>query len=79
MRQHFVFKIKTGDYQAVERGLKKFILQKNHLNYQVGDMLYLEEIVKGVCTGRKLLPMEIKYILHGGKRGLKIGYCIIGW
>ena len=78
-RQHHYLKTETKYYQAVEKGLKKFELRKNDRNFQIHDMLYLEETVNGIYTGRKLQPMEIKYILQGGKYGLEEGYCILCW
>jgi len=42
-------------------------------------MIYLEEVVQGVKTGRRLPPMEIKYILKGGEYSLDKDYCIINW
>ena len=78
-RQHHYLKTETEYYQAVEKGLKKFELRKNDRNFQIHDMLYLEETVNGIYTGRKLQPMEIKYILQGGKYGLEEGYCILCW
>jgi hypothetical protein len=78
-RQHHQLKTETEYYQAVEKGLKKFELRKNDRNFQVYDMLYLEETVNGTYTGRKLPPMEIKYILHGGKYGLEEGHCVLCW
>jgi hypothetical protein len=78
-RQHHYLKTETEYYQAIERGLKKFELRKNDRNFQVGDMLHLEESVNGIKTGRSLPPLEIRYILEGGKFGLSEGYCIINW
>jgi hypothetical protein len=78
-RQHHYLKTETEYYQAVEKGIKKFELRKNDRNFQVYDVLYLEETVNGVYTGRKLPPMEIKYILHGGKYGLEDGHCVLCW
>jgi len=78
-RQHHYLKTETEYYQAVEQGLKKFELRKNDRNFQIYDMIYLEETVNGTYTGRKLQPMEIKYILQGGKYGLEEGYCILCW
>lgn len=78
-RKHHYLKTETEYYQAVEEGIKRFELRKNDRDYQIGDMLYLEETVKGVYTGRRLPSVEIKYIFKGGKYGLKEGYCIINW
>lgn len=78
-RQHHHLKTETEYYQAIEKGLKKFELRQNDRNFQIGDMIYLEETVNGAYTGRKIAPMEIKYILFGGNFGLEEGYCIMCW
>ncbi len=78
-RQHHHLKTETEYYQAIENGLKKVELRKNDRDFQNGDMLILEETVNGTYTGRKLPPMEIKYILHGGKYGLEDGHCVLCW
>jgi len=78
-RQHHHLKTETEYFQAIERGKKKFELRKNDRNFQVGDMVYLEETVNGTYTGRTLTPIEIMYILTGGKYGLEEGYCIFCW
>ena len=79
-RQHHYLKTETEYYQAVERGEKKFELRKNDRDFKKYDMLYLEEVVNGVKTGRKLDPVEIKYMLKDcAKYGLCDGYCILNW
>ena len=43
-------------------------------------MLYLEEAVNGVKTGRKLDPFEIRYVLKDCVNyGLCDGFCILNW
>lgn len=78
-RQHHYLKTETEYYQAVEKGKKNFEIRKNDRNFQVYDIIYLEEVVCGIPTGRKLAGKEIKYILHGGQFGLDEDYCIINW
>lgn len=78
-RGHHYIKCETEYFQAIERGEKKFELRKNDRNYKVYDMLYLEETVNGVKTGRKLPAFEIQYVFYGGKYGLNKDYCIINW
>jgi len=78
-RQHHYLKTETEHYQAIERGFKKFELRKNDRNFQVGDMVYLEEVVNGIKTGRSLPQFEIQYVLTGGKYGLPDDYCIFNW
>jgi len=78
-RKHHYLKTETEYYQAVERYEKRFELRKNDRDFQVGDMVYLEEVVNGEKTGRSLPPVEIKYIFHGGKYGLSSNFCIFCW
>lgn len=78
-RQHHYLKTETEYYQAIEQGKKKFELRKNDRNFQPYDMVYLEEVVNGVKTGRSLPPLEIQYVLNGGKYGLPEDYCIFNW
>ena len=78
-RQHHYLKTETEYYQAIERGEKKFELRKNDRNFKKHDLLYLEEVVNGIKTGRTLPSMEIKYIFDGGKYGLSEDYCILNW
>ena len=79
-RQHHYLKTETEYYQAVERGEKKFELRKNDRDFKKYDMLYLEEVVNGVKTGRRLPPVEVQYVLKDcAKYGLCDGYCILNW
>lgn len=78
-RQHHHLKTETEHYQAIERGFKKFEIRKNDRDFKVYDMLYLEEVVNGIPTGRKLPGFEVQYILYGGKYGLPDDYCIMNW
>jgi len=79
-RQHHYLKTETEYYQAIERGEKKFELRKNDRGFKKYDMLYLEEVVNGVKTGRSLPPVEIQYVLKDcTKYGLSDGYCILNW
>lgn len=76
-RQHHYLKTEAEYYQAVENGEKMFEVRCNDRNFQVHDMVHLQEVVKGHPTGRELEPMEITYVLNGGKFGLGEGYCVI--
>jgi hypothetical protein len=78
-RQHHYLKTETEYYQAVEQGKKKFELRLNDRDFKVHDYLHLQESVKGELTGREMLPLEIGYILEGGKYGLAEKYCILNW
>ena len=78
-RKHHYLKTETRYYQDIERGVKKFELRKNDRDFQVFDMVYLQEVVDGKFTGRELPPIEIRYILFGGQWGLDKDYCIFCW
>lgn len=75
--KHHYLKTETEYYQAVEQALKTFEIRKNDRDFQVGDLIYLTEVVNGTYTGRKLSPMQINYIFHGGEYGLEEGYVIL--
>ena len=79
-RQHHYLKTEAEYYKEVERGIKKFELRRNNdRNFKVGDIVYLEETIDGKYTGRKLPPVEIRYVFIGGKYGLDTGFCIFNW
>jgi hypothetical protein len=64
-RQHHYLETETEYYQAIERGYKKFEVRLNDRNFNVGDILHLQESVNGILTGRELGQLEIRYILTG--------------
>jgi len=76
-RQHIYLKTETQCYQDMERGLKTFEVRKNDRDYKVGDILYLQETVNGVFTGRETSGMEVIYILPGGQFGIDPDYCVM--
>lgn len=78
-RQHHYLKTETEYFQAIAEGDKKFEIRKNDRDFRVYDILYLEEVVNGVKTGRVIGPFEIGYILHGGKYGIEKDHCVINW
>lgn len=78
-RQHHHLKTETEYYQAMERGEKKFELRINDRNFKKFDMVYLHETVNGVLTGHELPPIEIRYVLVGGRWGLAEDHCIFCW
>lgn len=76
-RKHHELKTETEYYQAVEKGQKTFEVRKNDRDFKIFDMIVLQEVVKGVPTGRTLDPMEITYILPGGIYGIASDYCVM--
>ena len=81
-RLHHHLKTETKFFQAVENGLKRFEIRENDRDFKLYDIVYLEETVNGVETGRKIGPLEITYILTDeevGQYGLCQGHCIFAW
>ena len=75
-RQHHYVKIKPEYYRAIERGDKTFEVRFNDRNYQMYDVLHLQEWVGGEYTGR-YIDADVSYILDD-KDFCKEGYVILG-
>ncbi|MDW5300680.1 MAG: DUF3850 domain-containing protein [Sedimentibacter sp.] len=56
-------KILPEYYDLIEKKIKNFEVRYNDRNFNIGDILYLEEFNLNGYTGRKLIR-EIKYILN---------------
>ena len=71
-------------YQAVRKRTKTFEIRKDDSDYEIGDILELQEWDGKEYTGHKI-AREITYILRDAEQyGLRDGYCIlaiqpIGW
>lgn len=78
-RKHQYLKCETKYFQEVEKWIKKFELRKNDRNFQVWDIIHLQETVNGEYTGRVIGNIEIIYIFLGGSYWLDPGYCILNW
>jgi ParB family chromosome partitioning protein len=76
-RQHIYLKTETQYFQAVENGSKEFEVRKNDRGYKLGDIVYLQETVNGVYTGRVMPGCEVIYILLGGQYGIDPDYCVM--
>ena len=76
-RQHHYLKTETEYFQLQEKGEKTFEVRRNDRGFKIYDMVYLEEVVGGVKTGRTLPPKEIVYVLDGGKYGIEEGFCVL--
>ena len=62
-RQHHYIKILPEYYRAIESGKKTFEVRYNDRNYQVYDILHLQEWLNGSYTGREI-EAEVTYILN---------------
>jgi len=65
-------------FEEVYSGKKNFELRKNDRNYNVGDILILEEWDSELrdYSGRRI-SKKVEYILEGGSLGLEKGYVIM--
>lgn len=61
-RQHHFIKILPEYYNAIDSGEKSFEVRYNDRNYQVHDILNLQEWLDGNYTGREM-AVEVTYLL----------------
>ena len=73
---HFL-KCSTKYFYAVKNGVKKFEVRKNDRNFNVEDVLVLEEYIDGKYTGAKC-ERYVNYILNDPEY-CKEGYVILGF
>lgn len=72
-------KILPEYFEKVKARHKNFEIRVNDRDYQVGDLVVLNEHTGVFYTGRGV-TRKIKYILKDCPQyGLKDGYCIFGW
>jgi len=70
-------KIRSEHFEEVLAGRKTSEVRMNDRDYQVGDILFLQEVdKKGVKTGQAL-NAEISHILTGGQFGIDDKFCVI--
>lgn len=76
-----VHKLKTwpAQFHEVWWDRKPFELRKNDRDFQVGDILCLQEYDPETCTysGKEVLR-SVTYVLNAPFEGLQDGYCILG-
>ncbi len=70
-------RLKTADkfYEAVRTGKKKFEIRKNDRDFQVGDLVVLEEIDKQGRFTRRSLSRRICYMTSFHQQA---GYVVMG-
>lgn len=73
--KHIYVKILPEYYEAVKCGDKTFEVRLNDRDYQVNDILHLQEYANGEYTGRELVK-SISYILDNPDY-CKAGFVII--
>lgn len=74
-RQHHYLKILPEYYGAIERGDKSFEVRYNDRNYQLHDILHLQEYCGGEYTGR-YIDATVCYIMRN-PRFCKEGFVIM--
>lgn len=75
-KQHHYLKILPEFYRAIEKGEKPFEVRFNDRNYQMYDVLHLQEWCGGVYTGRQITA-EVTYLLDNPDY-CKEGFVIMG-
>ncbi len=72
-------KLKTLNpyFEDIYYNKKDFEVRENDRNFQIGDRLYLIEIVPEGSPQRYVIK-EIKYILQGGQFGIVPGWVVLG-
>ena len=73
--QHHYIKILPEYYNAIDSGEKSFEVRYNDRNYQVHDILHLQEWLDGNYTGREM-AVEVTYLLDAPDY-CKEGYVIM--
>lgn len=73
-------KIWPDHFEAVRSGLKTFEVRKDDRDFQVGDLLHLNEYDpdKGQFTGQ-FMRVKVTYKIAGGYFGIEKGYCVLGF
>ena len=74
-RQHHYIKILPEYYDAIDSGKKTFEVRFNDRNYQIHDILHLQEWIDGKYTGREM-AVEVTYLLDNPNY-CKEGYVIM--
>ena len=73
-------KTKPEYFEAARKQQKNFEIRRDDRDYQVGDLVKLEEFDNGKCTGRHTGLRPVLYVLRDcPEYGLAEGYCIIGF
>lgn len=74
-------KLKTWKqyYRDVYRRMKKFEVRKDDRDFQVGDILILQEYdqLREELTGNEM-HKKVTYKLIGGQWGIEEGFCVLG-
>lgn len=79
MKTHHL-KTWTSAFNAVIYGLKTFEFRLNDRDFEVGDILVLQEYdlsLRDYAPGKPESIWRVSYILHGGQFGIPVGYCIM--
>ena len=74
-RKHHYIKILPEYYDAIDSGKKTFEVRYNDRNYQVNDILHLQEWIDGGYSGREM-AVEVTYLLDNPNY-CKEGYVIM--
>ncbi len=76
--KHHRLKTWSKYFQEVAAGNKKFEVRENDRDFQVGDFVTLIEFEDGK-PGESFGPVEIDFILPGGRFGIPEDYVVFNW
>ena len=78
MNKKINIKIEPNWFKPIVAGKKNFLLIKDDKDIQIGDLIILEEW--DICYTGKNTRRTVTYVLRDAlKRGLRTGYCIVGF
>lgn len=78
MSQTHVLKCWPAPWEAMRVGRKTFEYRLNDRDYQVGDVLVLQEYNPELDSlTREVLLMRVVYVLAGGQFGIPEKYCVM--
>lgn len=76
-KQHHYLKTVNPYFRAIESGNKTFEVRFNDRNYQVGDVLHLQEFSQPNDYSGRVIDAEVTYLLDD-PAFCKDGYVILG-
>ena len=65
-------------FESMVAGIKTFECRNNDRNFQVGDILILNEYESDTGYTGRSIPRVVTYVMVGPRLGLAEGWCIMG-
>ncbi len=78
MNKEHTLKTWSQYFDRIETGQKLFEVRKNDRDFQVGDILRLEEWNPETKEySHRVIHVEVTYVLQGGQFGIDPGFCVM--